>query len=140
MVSKKDIMYEIFCFKNNAENKTGRLFTDLFLSFKIYLYEVSSSKSVVLHLSIQKKKKKKKKKKNMKLQTVHLEIWSILIFSRRVLDYFSYHILCMNFQEKYFSCYIFLNDQISLSDCLYFLKYLVCLFWLFVIQFVTSWT
>ena len=64
-------MYEIFCFKNNAENKTGRLFTDLFLSFKIYLYEVSSSKSVVLHLSIQ---KKKKKKKNMKLQTVHLEI------------------------------------------------------------------
>ena len=58
MVSKKDIMYEIFCFKNNAENKTGRLFTDLFLSFKIYLYEVSSSKSVVLHLSIQKKKKK----------------------------------------------------------------------------------
>ena len=27
---------------------------------------------------------------------------------------------CMIFQEKCFSCYILLTEQISLSDCLYF--------------------
>ena len=26
------------------------------------------------------------------------------------------------FEEKYFSCYVILSDQISLSDCLYFMK------------------
>ena len=30
---------------------------------------------------------------------------------------------CMIFEEKYFSCYILLTDQISLASCLYFLKY-----------------
>ena len=34
----------------------------------------------------------------------------------------------MIFQEKCFSRYILLTDQISLSDCLYFLRYLaICL-------------
>ena len=30
---------------------------------------------------------------------------------------------CIIFQEKYFSCCILLTDQISLSGCLYFLRY-----------------
>ena len=43
-------------------------------------------------------------------QTVDPEICSILI-------------LCKIFSEKYFSCYILLTDQISLSFCIYFLRY-----------------
>ena len=30
---------------------------------------------------------------------------------------------CMIFEEKYFSCSIVLTDQISLSGCLYFVRY-----------------
>ena len=33
--------------------------------------------------------------------------------------------LCMNFQQKCFSCQILLTDQVSLSDCVYFLRYWV---------------
>ena len=32
-------------------------------------------------------------------------------------------IFCMIFEEKYFSCYILLTDQISLFHCLYFVRY-----------------
>ena len=44
-----------------------------------------------------------------------------------------------DFQEKCFLCYIRLTDQISLSDCLYFSRYLaICVVQLFVNQAVTS--
>ena len=33
------------------------------------------------------------------------------------------HILCIIFQDKFFSCYIQLTDQISLPGSLYFLRY-----------------
>ena len=43
------------------------------------------------------------------------------------------------FKEKYFSFYILLIDQISLSSCLYFVKYLaICVLQLFANQVVTS--
>ena len=61
----------------------------------------------------------------VKLQTIDPEICSFLIFQKRVWDQFLHHILCMNFQEKYSSCYILLTDEILLSDCLYFSKYWV---------------
>ena len=32
----------------------------------------------------------------------------------------------MVFQKQYLLCYILLTDQISLTDCLYFLKYVYC--------------
>ena len=41
--------------------------------------------------------------------------------TRRFLD--QGHILYMIFQDKYFSCYILLTDQILLPVCLYFLRY-----------------
>ena len=48
-----------------------------------------------------------------------------------------HRILRMIFQEKCFSCYTLLTDQISLSDCLYFLRYWsICLLQLFVNQAV----
>ena len=44
-----------------------------------------------------------------------------------------------DFQEKYFSCYILLTDQISLPTCLYFLRYWsIYVLQLFVNQVVTS--
>ena len=43
------------------------------------------------------------------------------------------------FQQKCPSCYILLTDQISLSGCLYFLRYwATCVLQLFVNQVVTS--
>ena len=51
------------------------------------------------------------------------EICSILIHQKRVWDQFLHHVLRMIFPEKLSSFYIPLTDQISLSDCLYFLRY-----------------
>ena len=43
------------------------------------------------------------------------------------------------FSTKMFPCYILLTDQISLSGCLYFLRYwAICVLQLFVNQVVTS--
>ena len=39
-----------------------------------------------------------------------------------VWDYSLCFIFCIIFEEKYFSCYILLIDQISLSVCLYFVR------------------
>ena len=45
----------------------------------------------------------------------------------------------MIFQKKYISCYILLTDQISLSDCLYFLRYwAICVLQLLANQAVTT--
>ena len=50
-----------------------------------------------------------------------------------------HHILCMAFQEKCFSCNIQLNDQISLSDYLKFLRYCtICVLQLLFNQVVTT--
>ena len=49
------------------------------------------------------------------------------------------HILSMIFQEKCLACYILLTDQISLSDCHYFLRYwAICVLQLTASQVVTS--
>ena len=51
----------------------------------------------------------------------------------------SLHVFGMLFEEKYFSCYILLPDQISLSGYLYFERYwITCALQLFVNQVVTS--
>ena len=74
-----------------------------------------------------------------KLQTIDPEINSISIFQKRGWGQFLHQILCMIFKEKCLSCYILLPDQISLSDCHYFLKYwAICELELFVNQVVTS--
>ena len=45
-------------------------------------------------------------------KTVDPEICSILSFCENVWDKLAHHVLCMSFQEKCFSCYILLTDQI----------------------------
>ena len=79
------------------------------------------------------------KTKCINLQNIDPETSSILIFlekslgivstpyfvngfSRKMLLLLYFNILLMVFQEKCFSCYILLSDQISLSVCLYFLR------------------
>ena len=46
-----------------------------------------------------------------------------LLKAKGDLELVSCFIFCMIFGEKYFSRYILLIDQISLPDCLYFLRY-----------------
>ena len=70
---------------------------------------------------------------------VNLTFMSILIFWKRLWEHFLRQILSRIFQEKCFSCYILLIDQIELSDCLYFLRYwAICVLHLFFSQVVTS--
>ena len=72
-------------------------------------------------------------------QAVDPKLCSILTFYKRVLDQPTHHILCMIFQEKCFSCPIWLTGQISLCGSLYFLKFwAVCVLPSFVSQSVTS--
>ena len=60
-------------------------------------------------------------------------------FLEKGLGLVSHHILCMFFQENILSCFILLTESISLSDCLYFLRYwAICVLLLFVNQVVTS--
>ena len=48
-------------------------------------------------------------------------------------------IFSMIFEEKYIYCYILLPDQISMSSCLYFVRYwAICALQLFVNQVVTT--
>ena len=64
---------------------------------------------------------------NMWLNPTALDYWSRDMrnsdFLEKGLGIVSSLVLCMIFQEKCFSYYILLTDQISLSDYLYFLKY-----------------
>ena len=131
---------EIFFFKNHAENETWRLVRDLFLFFKIALYEVKANglQPNFNHFP-QSSTCQTIKTKYMKFDNIDPEICSILIFKKRACEQFLYHILCMIIQEKYFSCYALLTDQISLPDCLYCLRYwYICVLQLFINQVVTS--
>ena len=48
-------------------------------------------------------------------------------------------IFFIDFKEKYFSCYILLIDQVSLSGCLYFVRYCtVCVLYLLVNKIMMS--
>ena len=59
-------------------------------------------------------------------------------FLEKGLEIVSLPTLYMAFQENCFSCFILLTDQISLSDCLYFLRYrTICVLQLFVSQIVS---
>ena len=58
----------------------------------------------------------------LKFYTIDPEICSILIFQIRVWERFLQHILCMIFQQKCSSCYIF-NLRNFIVWLLYFLRY-----------------
>ena len=115
---------EIFFFKNHAKNESRRLIPYLFLFLKKALNEVNASRQQLRFNILRQPLTWYTLKTNcIKLQTINAEICSILIFWERVWKQVFHHILCMIFQEKFASFYILLDDQISLSDCLYFLRH-----------------
>ena len=58
-------------------------------------------------------------------EAIDPETGSILIFYKSVWDYLPHHILCMIFQDNYYSCCFLITDQILLSNCFYFLRALL---------------
>ena len=79
------------------------------------------------------------KTNRIKFKTIYLQIYSISIFQKRVWEQFLYHIFFMIFQQKCFSCYVLMTNQISKSNCVYFLRYqAICVLQLFVNHSVTS--
>ena len=130
----------MYFFENYVENEAGRLFSNLYLFSKKAQYEVKSSDmQLSLNIFRQPSTWHKIKTNCIKLKTIAPEIYSILIFWKRVWDQCLHHILCMIFLENFFSCYILLTDQISMSDRLYFSTYwAICVLKLFVNLAVTS--
>ena len=135
---KRNIFLQKSC-RNHAENETGRLVPDLFLFFKKALHKVQTSGLELGFTLFREPQIKDTIKTNFrKLQTIDPEIYSILTFQKGVWEQFLHHILFIIFQQKFFSCYILLTDQISLSDCFYFLRYqAICVVQFLVNQVVT---
>ena len=119
----------------------GKLVSDHFLFFKKASYYVKASGLLLDFTILRQPSNQHTTETNcLKLYTIDPEICSILIFQIRVWEQFFQHMLCMIFQQKCFSCYILLTDQISLPGCLYFLRYwAICVLQLFVNQVMTSW-
>ena len=116
-------------FKNHAENEAGMLVPDPFLFFRKASCEV---KAIVLQLGFivfqQPSTWHTIKTNCIKLQTTKM-VW----------EQFFHHILCSIFQENCFLCYNLLTDQVSLPNCLYFLRYwAICVLELFGNQVLTS--
>ena len=132
---------DIFFFKSYSENEAGKLVPGRFLFFRKALYQVKASGLQLDFITFRQPSNQHTIETNcLKLHTIDTEICSILIFQLRAWEWFLQHILCMVFQQKSSSCYILLTDQISLPDCLYFLRYwAICVLQLFVNQAVTSW-
>ena len=72
---------------------------------------------------------------------IFLDQWSKVLYSLFLLySKFPCLIFSIIFEWKYFSCYILLIDQVSLSGCFYFVRYwAICVLQLFVSQVVTPW-
>ena len=79
----------------------------------------------------------------LKLSSRPLDVTSYKGFSKQKggleLVFLPHFFFCIIFEKDYFSFYILLPDQISLSDYLYFLRYqVICILQLFVNQVQTS--
>ena len=102
-------------FSSKTMQKQGRKTSSraLFFSKKLYI-EVKASG---LHLSFT------ISRQASICHTIKKEMCSNLTFHYRVYKQFLHHILFMVFQENCFPCYILFIEEISLSNCLYFLRY-----------------
>ena len=127
--NNRNIFYQKSYRKRDRETSSRPIF--VFLFFKKILYQVKAS-GLQFGFSILRQSSTwyTMKTSCIKLQAADPEICSVLIFQKRDLEQFLHHILRMIFQEKCFSCYLLLADQILLRNCLYFLTY--CVFQLFV--------
>ena len=110
-----------FFFKNHVETGAQRLVPDPFPFFKNALYEVKASSlqlsfNIFLQHSTQ---------HTVNINCIKLSIQRLLNFEflEKGLGIVAPPHFVYDFSTKMFlSCYILLSDQISLSDCLYFLR------------------
>ena len=120
----------MFFFRKHVKNNAGEAYSrPLFVFLKSFTrakskWSTAQFQYILIALVIAAKKRKDRKSKLYKVYNIDPEMYSILIFWKRVWKQFICNIfLCMIFQGKCVSCYISLTDQISLSDCLFFLRY-----------------
>ena len=135
---KQNITKEIFSFKNYAEYEAGWLVPDLFMFFKKAWCEVKVSG---LQLSFNKFQQTCHtiKRNCIKFWTNDSEICSISLFRKKSGTSFSTK-FCVWSLRKMFLTLHSVNDQISLSNFLYFFIYwVICVLKWFVNHTVTSW-
>ena len=124
MVSYQNITRKLFFFKNHAENEAGRLVPESLFVFQKSFMWVQNKWSAAWHryiliaLSLAYNKNKLYKT---------LGYWSRDMlnfgFLEKGLGIVSAPIFVYDFSRKIFIVCIVLTDQISLSACLYFLRY-----------------
>ena len=103
---------QIFFFKTHAENEAGRLSSRPLLFCK---WSAAYFQSILIVLDLPNNKNKIYKT----LEHLPRDMLNFVYFVfNRVCEH-----LCMIFQEKCFSSYTLLTNQISLPDCCYFLRY-----------------
>ena len=138
-VSYQNIICETFFLKNHRQNLVEKLVPDRFLKLKLSVY--LDQQSEILYSSFFLFCPSRGLPKYTKSTTTCFSSYkSFLINKDRSGTGMetTYLIFCMIVEEKYFSCYNLLTDHISLSDCLYFLKYLAILEILGILQLSVS--
>ena len=114
---------KIFFFKSYAENEVERLVLELFLFFKKVLNEVKA-KGLQLSFNVfQWSSSRHNIKQTIKNFRLLIQRCAQFLFFRKLFWNSLSTTFCMIFQEKCFSCYILLTDQVPLPKCLYFLSF-----------------
>ena len=129
------------CLQKSSKIEAGKLVPEPFSFFKKALYKVKTS-GKYLNFNIFWQTTTQPHNKNrlyVKFQAVDSDICCFVIFYKRVQEQPLHHILRMIFKKRYFSFYILLSDQISLSGSIYLLRYwTIYVLQLFVVQSVTT--
>ena len=113
----------LFFFKDHAENELKRLVPDLFCFFKkLHIRSKQVVSTLVLIYFGSPRLWHTIKTGCITFYTIDPESYSILLFIKRSETSFPSTSYAWFF-KKYFLYYVLLTDQISLSDCLYFLIY-----------------
>ena len=116
--------WEIFSLKRHAQNVAQKLVLDLFKKSKIeHIFGSTAWNLFLLYVQVE-------ECQNILKQRLTTCFYFILRFFKKQKEVWTESpclIFCMTFEEKYF-WYIGLTNQISLSDCIHFLRYLtICL-------------
>ena len=121
---KYNIRLETFFLKYHTQNKVEKLFSDPFLKNQNWAYLWSNSLKFYTFFFFCMLSCGLSKYTETKLQTTcFYHIQSFFKKQKEVWHYSLWLIFSIIFDEKYFSCYILLPDQISLFGCLYFVRY-----------------
>ena len=128
--------WETFFLRNNAQNVGEKLVPDPFLKNENWTYLWINRRKFYTVCFYCMTSWGLSRYNETKLQTTCFHV-NLSFFKKlkRGLELVSH-----DFGEKYFSCYILLIDQISLSGCLYFVGYWeICVLRFLIKQVMTSW-